>query len=109
MSTDAKLEEMQIATHNKPYLSMVFQDGSDFAPMVRSEAELKAAVAEISDVARDESFVTAEVCSRAGFPKRCHRHLPSRVSWQDLDAEEDLYRPGLEEDGQIASLLTAVS
>lgn len=40
---------------------MVFQDGSDFAPMVRSEEEIKAAVAEVSDVARDEWFVSAEV------------------------------------------------
>lgn len=70
VSTDAKLEEMQAATHNKPYLSMVFQDGSDFAPMVRSEEEMKAAVAEVSDVARDEWFVSAEVSLRAVFPKR---------------------------------------
>jgi len=76
VSTDARHEEMQVETHNKPYFSMVFQDGSDFAPMVRTEEEMKVALAEVTDVARDEWFVSAE----------------------DLEAEEELYTPGQPED-----------
>jgi hypothetical protein len=69
VSTDARHEEMQVETHNKPYFSMVFQDGSDFAPMARSEEEMKLALAEVTDVARDEWFVSAEVgsASRSDF------------------------------------------
>jgi hypothetical protein len=67
VSTDARHEEMQVETHNKPYFSMVFQDGSDFAPMARSEEEMKLALAEVTDVARDEWFVSAEVGSASRF------------------------------------------
>lgn len=61
VTTDMDDRAFAAQTENKPFHRMVLRDGSDFAPIARSEAEVVAASADVGATLNDEEFMTAEV------------------------------------------------
>lgn len=81
-SVDSSPDVVKGICQNKPYVRMTLHDSSDFAPMATSEQDAKRWTAEVTEIARNEDFVTAEELESGA------------VKVQFSEAEEGEFAPG---------------